>query len=217
MVACGWFHHGYRTRAARTGVAQCHLDATTRVVPLPLPVNYTKPHKDEMSLLLTVMRRATCAHARRSLLGALAVVALLSGCGGSSQPGGRRSPSVAATSRSAAGPVLASSPSVQTAGPMPARRGRGSSRVGRTSSAGAPASTTTAGFDVTIAFARCMRSHGVPNFPNPTGRPGLLGPGSGVDLSSPRFQSAVNGPCRSLAPPAWVSSGPVSSSGGGGS
>ncbi|MGO9971260.1 MAG: hypothetical protein ACLP01_00215 [Solirubrobacteraceae bacterium] len=49
-----------------------------------------------------------------------------------------------------------------------------------------------------LAMARCMRAHGVPNFPDPTVRSGpgggvavrIGGPGSGVDPSSPAFQSA---------------------------
>ena len=61
----------------------------------------------------------------------------------------------------------------------------------------------------TLAFAECMRVHGVPNFPNPNGKGSQLGPGSGIDPTSPAFQAALNGPCQSLAPPGWVSSGPV--------
>jgi hypothetical protein len=61
----------------------------------------------------------------------------------------------------------------------------------------------------TVAFARCMRAHGVSNFPDPTGQSGQLGPSSGVDPTSPQFQEAINGPCLSLAPPGWVSSGKV--------
>jgi hypothetical protein len=68
----------------------------------------------------------------------------------------------------------------------------------------------------TAGFARCMRAHGVPRFPDPNGTPGQLGPDSGVDLASAQFQAAVNGPCRSLAPPAWVSTGPDTIPGGGG-
>jgi hypothetical protein len=67
----------------------------------------------------------------------------------------------------------------------------------------------------TVAFARCMRAHGVPKFPDPNGQSGQLGPGSGIDPNSPQFQSAVNGPCKSMAPPGWVSSGPVVAPGGG--
>ncbi len=42
-----------------------------------------------------------------------------------------------------------------------------------------------------LKFANCMRSHGVPNFPDP-GPSGLLeiGPGSGINPQSPAFQSA---------------------------
>ena len=59
----------------------------------------------------------------------------------------------------------------------------------------------------TLAFAKCMRAHGVPNFPDPNGQGGELGPGSGINPSSQQFQAAVNGPCLSLAPAGWVSSG----------
>lgn len=65
-----------------------------------------------------------------------------------------------------------------------------------------------------VAFAECMRAHGVPKFPNPNGSPGQLGPGSGVNISSPTYQAALNGPCESLAPAGWVSSGPVTEGGG---
>jgi hypothetical protein len=67
----------------------------------------------------------------------------------------------------------------------------------------------------TAGFARCMRAHGVPNFPDPNGTSGQLGPDSGIDPTSAPFQAALNGPCRSLAPPPWVSdSGPDSIPGG---
>jgi hypothetical protein len=65
------------------------------------------------------------------------------------------------------------------------------------------------GTSFSLAFARCMRAHGVPKFPDPGGQ---LRPGSGADPASAAFQAALNGPCRSLAPPAWVSSGQVSGS-----
>jgi hypothetical protein len=61
----------------------------------------------------------------------------------------------------------------------------------------------------TLAFAKCMQANGVPDFPDPDGQAGQLGPGSGVDPGSPQFQSALNGPCLSLAPAAWVGSGKV--------
>ena len=72
--------------------------------------------------------------------------------------------------------------------------------------------TTTGGYSV--AFAGCMRAHGVPKFPNPNGSPNQLSPGSGVDPASRAFQAALNGPCQSLAPAGWVSSGPVTKGGG---
>jgi hypothetical protein len=60
-----------------------------------------------------------------------------------------------------------------------------------------------------IAFARCMRSHGVPNFPDPSGSGGGLrvqvqsGPSgtsvNGVAVSGPAFRSAMQA-CRSYLP-----------------
>jgi len=47
-----------------------------------------------------------------------------------------------------------------------------------------------------LAMARCMRSHGVPNFPDPKFRSGPNGGvgvelgGSGIDPNSPAFQAA---------------------------
>lgn len=51
-----------------------------------------------------------------------------------------------------------------------------------------------------LKFAQCMRTHGVPNFPDPTFSGGGLlqgGPGAGIDPSSPAFehaQAACSGP-----------------------
>jgi hypothetical protein len=61
----------------------------------------------------------------------------------------------------------------------------------------------------TAAFAACMRANGVPNFPDPNGQSGQLGPNSAIAPTSAAFQAAINGPCLSLAPPGWVSSGKV--------
>ena len=53
-----------------------------------------------------------------------------------------------------------------------------------------------------LEYAKCMRSHGIPSFPDPTlsaGGVNLVLKGSGVDLRSPQFQSAQQA-CRSLSP-----------------
>jgi hypothetical protein len=49
-----------------------------------------------------------------------------------------------------------------------------------------------------LKFAQCMRSHGVPNFPDPT-TAGVVRLGAGVDPSSPQFQSARK-VCQALVP-----------------
>jgi len=75
------------------------------------------------------------------------------------------------------------------------------------------AGTTPSKRDAMLAFAQCVRSHGVPSFPDPggNGRGGLAiqqsdraGSGAslkvnGVSVSSPAFQNAMNS-CRSKLP-----------------
>ena len=54
-----------------------------------------------------------------------------------------------------------------------------------------------------LRFSACMRSHGVPNFPDPqfgNGKIGIrIGPGSGIDPRSPQFQAAQKA-CQSELP-----------------
>lgn len=52
-----------------------------------------------------------------------------------------------------------------------------------------------------LRFSRCVRSHGVPNFPDPDDTGRIPDPGSvGVDQGSPKFQAA-NQACRPYRPP----------------
>jgi hypothetical protein len=48
------------------------------------------------------------------------------------------------------------------------------------------------------AYAKCMRSHGVPTFPDPNSK-GQVSPSSIVNLNSPQYRKAQE-VCRSLAP-----------------
>jgi hypothetical protein len=60
----------------------------------------------------------------------------------------------------------------------------------------------TANPEQALKWAACMRSHGLPNFPDPTvsnGVPQLDLSGTGIDPSSPQFQSAQQA-CKSLSP-----------------
>jgi hypothetical protein len=51
-----------------------------------------------------------------------------------------------------------------------------------------------------LKFSTCMRSHGVPNFPDPRSGGGLIiGSGSGISPQSPAFQSAQQS-CKKLLP-----------------
>lgn len=61
---------------------------------------------------------------------------------------------------------------------------------GGASGTGSPSSDKRA---IALAYSRCMRSHGVPNFPDPSAGGGISiqgGPGSGLDPRSPAFKSA---------------------------
>ena len=121
----------------------------------------------------------------RSLLVCLAVptlaaVALLAaGCGGGS------SPSVAALGTTTSG-------STASGGSTPSASGQGASGQG------GPSLTmkTQDGFK----FSACMRAHGLPNFPDPNSQGAIsVGPGSGIDPSSPKFQAAQKA-CQSVLP-----------------
>jgi hypothetical protein len=58
-------------------------------------------------------------------------------------------------------------------------------------------------FGQALAFAQCMRTHGEPNFPDPTRKGGsvheTIKAGSGVDPSSPQF-TAARSACKHLLP-----------------
>lgn len=71
--------------------------------------------------------------------------------------------------------------------------------VGACGSSGKPG-TTAASLDLGIRFARCMRAHGVPNFPDPSSGRGIdIAPGSGLNPQSPAFQAAQQA-CQKLLP-----------------
>jgi hypothetical protein len=51
-----------------------------------------------------------------------------------------------------------------------------------------------------LAFASCLRAHGIGNFPDPSASgASVITPASGIDLNSPQFQSAERA-CRPYAP-----------------
>jgi hypothetical protein len=121
----------------------------------------------------------TCAHYRSTprrarLLIAAAIVSAaltLSGCGG-----GSSSPTVAR---------LSSTSSAPSTGPE-----------GNAATPESPASLQQAA----VAFSRCMRSSGVPDFPDPSPDGGFLfHAGAGMNPSSPTFEKA-QAKCRKLMP-----------------
>jgi len=67
------------------------------------------------------------------------------------------------------------------------------------------------GISAAVRFSNCMRSHGVPDFPDLSAAGGPMGQQlarSGVNLNAPAFRSAMNA-CKALAPAAKAAVGPT--------
>ncbi|MGO9498340.1 MAG: hypothetical protein ACLQA5_16790 [Solirubrobacteraceae bacterium] len=83
--------------------------------------------------------------------------------------------------------------------------GTGASSYSASGSASAGSSSNNAAF---INFSKCMRTHGVPNFPDPSGGGGIqLSSSSGINPFSPAFKAAQQ-KCRKLLPGGGPPSGP---------
>ncbi len=132
-------------------------------------------------------KRLTRSRRARLLgLAALASGVLVAGCGGSSGSPTAAAVGGASTSTSSA----ASSGPVSTAGSSNATGG-GAASSGSTGRG--------AGGSGPLAFARCMRANGVPNFPDPSPGGGFLFSTAGVNPSSPAFRAA-RATCQKLLP-----------------
>ena len=68
-----------------------------------------------------------------------------------------------------------------------------------TSTSSAAAASPTPGTGGLLAFAKCMRSHGVPNFPDPVAGGNGFEVGPGLDRSAPAFKAA-QADCQKLMP-----------------
>jgi hypothetical protein len=97
-----------------------------------------------------------------------------------------------------AGSLLAACSGSGTPGPVVAQ-----GTTAATPSSAASASAGGSPAEKALAFSQCMRSHGVPKFPDPQTAGGgmrlTIGKGSGIDPQSPQFQSAQRA-CQSLMP-----------------
>ena len=107
------------------------------------------------------------------LLGLFALLA--AGCGGGSgSPGVANLGTVANTTSTSSGPPSGSGPSTSS-----------------DSGSGGGAEMMLGGGQNGLKFSRCMRAHGVSNFPDPNGQGAIqFGPSSGIDPRSSTFQSA---------------------------
>ena len=132
-------------------------------------------------------RAAGCGRARgRGLRGALLVAtvallaALAAGCGGGKGPGVANLGSGTTTAGGTSAGNTAADPS---SGTPPADSSSGSGSGAQFAIAG--------GAGKLAQFADCMRTHGLPNFPQPNAQGVISGnAASGIDPSSPQFQHA---------------------------
>jgi hypothetical protein len=78
-------------------------------------------------------------------------------------------------------------------------------------SSGSPTKNAAKGYSQALQFSKCMRAHGVSNFPDPSAGGGgihlSITPGSGINPQSPAFQS-VQASCKHLLPGGGPGSGP---------
>jgi hypothetical protein len=104
---------------------------------------------------------------------------------------------LAAAAAGLAGPVLLAACSGTANSPSVAGLGTAAA-----SASGSPTSTLSA-YQQSLAFSACMRTHGVPDFPDPkqgsSGGPIVISGSSGVKVQSPAFQAAMRS-CKKLAP-----------------
>lgn len=117
---------------------------------------------------------------------AVALGLLAAGCGGGSRP-----PSVASLAPSHGGTTTTTTQSPPAeAAPEPSSGGGNQLHLAMKVPAGSDGER----------FSVCMRSHGLPTFPDPNGQGVIqLGSGSGLDPRSPQFQAAQRA-CRKLLP-----------------
>jgi hypothetical protein len=77
------------------------------------------------------------------------------------------------------------------------------------SSTDPPGKSSASLYQATLAFSRCMRAHGVTNFPDPTAGKGIqlrITPNSGINPFSPSFKAA-QASCHELLPGGGPASG----------
>lgn len=84
----------------------------------------------------------------------------------------------------------------------------GGSKSAPTSPPGGAAGSSSSSQSGAVAFAQCVRSHGVPDFPDPQNGHFLI---SGSDQNNPNFQSAVQA-CQNLLPGGSATNGGGSNS-----
>jgi hypothetical protein len=133
-----------------------------------------------------------------AVLACLAVPALLvAGCGGSSDPGVAKLANATSSTSTAAGSAAPGG----APGGASASAGGGNQGGEQHSEAAIAGPGGPEAQKKMVAFAQCMRSHGVPDFPEPSeGKLIIKGTSkNGLNPGSPQFQAAMKA-CRSLAP-----------------
>jgi hypothetical protein len=133
--------------------------------------------------------------AATALAGLAALALLVSGCGGSTDPGVAKLATAASSSTSTAAGGAAAGGGGSASSSGGGQGGEVHSEAAIAAPGGPEAQKKM------VAFAQCMRGHGVPDFPEPSeGKLLVRGTSkNGLNPGSPQFQSAMKA-CRSLAP-----------------
>ncbi len=142
-------------------------------------------------------KRLTRARRARTLAAAALVNGVLvAGCGG----GGPASPTVAAVNSTTSPTSSAVSAGAATTSGSRTATTPASSTASSDGAADSGPSTPAALASAALVFSQCMRSNGVPNFPDPQAGGGFLFQrGAGIDPSSAVFKAA-QAKCRKLLP-----------------
>ncbi|MCL2395375.1 MAG: hypothetical protein FWC87_11895 [Acidimicrobiaceae bacterium] len=133
-----------------------------------------------------------------ALVGLLATIGLLAAaCGAGSDHPGVASGEVTTTVGSPTTSGGASTTPASTAGPPTTNAGTSGASTTTGSGSGDPASNEAARQAQELQLAQCMRSHGVPNFPDPGTTGGLIQAiaRAGIDANSPSYHAALQA-CR---------------------
>jgi hypothetical protein len=132
--------------------------------------------RQRLLFMLGAKRSRRRSPSARAVVAVAGVAVLIAGCGGGSSLTVASMPGVSTTGRHLSSSKSSGDGAVRFVGGAPSPAQQAEAQVAQ------------------LKFSRCMRSHGVPNFPDPPsasgGGFGLIFGGSGIDFAAPLFRKA---------------------------